>query len=152
MKKIQLGDIYSILTNKGHGFLQLVKLPDNERNDIELVRVSYDLRTKIPDDIERIFLKDFFYIQFPVKEALKKGLIEFIKYTNLSNEFTVPRYFRTEHYLNPAEWLIIDKKANEVKHFKSLTEDQLKLSPNSVWNDTYLKERLEEGWKLENWK
>ncbi|MBW3523079.1 hypothetical protein [Chryseobacterium sp. NKUCC03_KSP] len=152
MKKVELGDIYSISTKKGLGFLQLVKLPENERNDVELVKVSYDLYLKVLDNIEQVFRKDFFYVQFPVKAALKKGLIDFVKNSNLPNDFVIPRYYRTEHYLNPTEWLIIDKKTNEVKHFRSLTDEQLKLSPNSVWNDTYLKERLEEGWKLENWK
>ncbi|MEA1851099.1 MULTISPECIES: hypothetical protein [unclassified Chryseobacterium] len=152
MKKVQLGDIYSISTKKGLGFLQFVKSPENDKSDVELVKVSYDLHTKIPDNIERFFLEDFFYVQFPVKAALKKGIIDFVKNIDLPRDFVTPRYFRTEHYLHRAEWLIIDKKTNEVEHLKSLTEEQLKFSPNSVWNDTYLKERLEEGWKLENWK
>ncbi len=91
-------------------------------------------------------------MQFPVNVALKKGLIDFVKNIDLPDDFAAPRYFRTEHYLHPSEWLIIDKKTNEIKHLKTLTDEQLKLSPNSVLNDTYLKERLEEGWKLENWK
>ncbi|SHF44365.1 hypothetical protein SAMN05444408_12124 [Chryseobacterium takakiae] len=62
--KARLGDIYSISTKKGFGFLQFVKSPANDKSDVELVKVSYDLHTKIPDDIERFFLNDFFMCSF----------------------------------------------------------------------------------------
>ncbi|WP_313260973.1 hypothetical protein, partial [Lacrimispora sp.] len=85
--KVQIGDVYSISTKKGFGFLQFVKSPENEKNDVELVKVSYGLHTKIPDDIEQFFLKDFFYVQFPVKAAVKKGIIDFVKNIDLPRDF-----------------------------------------------------------------
>jgi hypothetical protein len=35
---------------------------------------------------------------------------------------------------------------------KVLDEKDLKLSPHGIWNDTLIIERLEENWRLENWK
>lgn len=152
MKKFELGNIYSIQTNKGLGLFQLVNIPEDKRNEVEMIRVSYNLYSKIPQDLENIFVSDFFYICFPVNAALKKNLIDLVGHIDLGENYKIPRYYRTVHYLKRDEWIIIDKENDTITPVKTLTDEQLKLSGNSVWNDTYLKERLEEGWRLENWK
>ena len=72
MSKIKLGDIYMLDTKKGVALFQLVNLPDDKTNDVEMIKVSYELFEVIPFIDDEIFSKGSFFVKFPVKAALKK--------------------------------------------------------------------------------
>ncbi|RKT01778.1 hypothetical protein [Chryseobacterium defluvii] len=152
MKSFELGNLYTIDTNKGLGLFQLVNIPEDKKNEVEMIRVSYHLFPDIPKDIDEVFSDDFFYVCFPVKAALRKKVINLVGHQDLPENFSIPRFYRIEHYFNKGEWIIVDNKSENIEQVKSLSDDQLKLSPDGVWTDLYLKDRLEEGWRLENWK
>ncbi|RKT01779.1 hypothetical protein [Chryseobacterium defluvii] len=152
MKNFELGSVYAIDTVKGIGIFQLVNIPEDKRHGVEMIRVSYDLYTEVPKSFQPVFDQDFFYIRFPVKAALKRKMINYIGHSDLIPGFKIPRYYRTPHYFNRDEWIIFDSETNQIEQVKTLTVEQLKLSTDSVWNIAFLKERLEEGWRLENWK
>lgn len=152
MKKIQLGNIYSIETEKGMGLFQLVNLPEDKRNDVEMIKVSYTLYPDLSPLTDSIFKDGYFFVRFPVKAALRRKLIDVVGLVALPIDFEIPEQERTEHYFEEGSWIVSNKKEGTFIQVKELTEEQLKLSPSGVWTDVYLKERLEEGWRLENWK
>ncbi len=152
MKKVQLGNVYSLTTDKGVALFQLVNLPEDKRNDVEMIKVSYTLFDKLPPLSNAIFEDGFFYIRFPAKTALRRKIINLIGYISLPDCFEIPLYERAGHYFKKNYWIISNRKDNSFIEVKDLDEEHVKLSPSGVWNDTYLKERLEEGWRLENWK
>lgn len=149
-KIIEIGDVFEISTKKGKAYIQYVKAP-KDNNEVEKIKVCYSLYDLRPDDINKILNEDFFYLSFILKAAYKKGLVEKIGNYNLPENFEYPRYFRTEHMFKEDSWQIIDSHTYKRESVDTLTEEHRKLSPWGTWNDTLLIERLEEGWRLENW-
>lgn len=152
MKKIELGNVYKLNTSKGAALLQLINLPEDKRNDVEMIKVSYNLFDSITEISDAIFDNGYFFIKFPVKAALRKKIIELVGFINLPDDFQAPYRFRTPHYFKNNHWIISNNIDDSFIEVEQLSNEQMLLSPDSTWNDTYLKERLEEGWRLENWK
>lgn len=152
MKKVQIGNIYQIDTNKGLALFQLVNIPVDTRNDVEMIKVSYILFDKVPQLTEDIFKEGYFFVRFPVKAALRRKIIHLVGFLSLPERFELPRKERTAHYFKEGYWIISNREDDKFIEVMNLNDQQILLSPSGVWNDTYLKERLEEGWRLENWK
>lgn len=74
MKKVQVGNIYKIDTQKVFALMQLVKMPEDIQNDIELVKIGYHLFDSLPEMNDTIFRDGYFFVQFPVKVALRRKL------------------------------------------------------------------------------
>lgn len=144
-----MGDIYQINTAKGKGYFQLVF---SDKTEGELIKVFYELHDGIPS-FDKIVNEDYYFIGFPLKYALKRGLIKHVGHVPLPSNFKIPRYFREMHRYgnNQLGWNIVDNKTLKLNFVESLNEEQKKLSPHGIVNDTYLIERFEEGWRLENW-
>jgi len=151
MKKVQVGNIYKINTQKGFALMQLVKIPEDTRNDIELVKIGYHLFDSLPEINESIFQDGYFFVQFPVKVALRRKIIELVDGLNDPETIEVPNYFRSPHYFKTDFWMIIDEKNDSFIEIQNLSDEQLKLSPSGMWTDLLVIERLENGWRLENW-
>ncbi|MNL32243.1 hypothetical protein D3C87_1540820 [compost metagenome] len=60
IKKIQIGNIYQFDTDNGLALFQLVNIPVDTRNDVEMIKVSYRLYDKISQLTEEIFENGFF--------------------------------------------------------------------------------------------
>ncbi len=148
-KKIELGDIFEIETSKGNGYLQYVKKPKDD-SEVEKIKVYYDLFMQKPKIVEDIISKKFFYIDFPLNAAYKKKIVTFAGNIPLPKNFACPQYYRTENMFGEG-WQIINSKTWERESVEFLTEEQKKLSPWGIWNDTLLIENLELDWRLENW-
>ncbi|WP_422861153.1 hypothetical protein [Flagellimonas sp. W118] len=149
-KKIELGDVFGIETSKGRGYLQYVKVP-KDTSEVEKVKVFSRLFEQKPETIESVVLsEDFYYIDFPLSAAYKKKIVTFVENVPLPQGFTCPRYYRTENMFDKG-WQIIDSETWKRESVELLTQEQKKLSPWGVWNDTLLVENLENGWKLNDW-
>lgn len=151
MKKVQVGNIYKIDTQKGFALMQLVKMPEDIRNDIELVKIGYHLFDSLPEMNDTIFREGYFFVHFPVKVALRRKIIELVDGLNDPETIEVPNYFRSPHYFKTDFWMIIDEKNDSFIEVQNLSDEQLKLSPSGMWTDLLIIERLENGWRLENW-
>ncbi len=116
-----------------------------------MIKVSYALFDFTPEITAAIFDKGFFFVKFPVKAAWRKKIIESVGFLNLPVDFQTPTHFRTPHYFKKDHWIISNEIDDSFIEVEQLSDEQKSLSPDSVWNDTYLKERLEEGWRLANW-
>ena len=153
-RKLTLGDVLKIETSKGIAYIQYVQSPLNS-NEIEMTKVFYKLHSE-PICINDKFISDnendFFFLSFPVKAAEKKGILNFVDNVPLNKNFQAPIHFRTENPFGKG-WNIVDKSLDKYVEtgLLNLTEEQKKLSPWGVWNDTLLAENLENGWRLENW-
>lgn len=151
MKKVQVGNIYKIDTQKGFALMQLVKIPEDTRNDIELVKVGYHLFDSLPEMNDTIFQDGYFFVRFPVKVALRRKIIELVGEPTDAKIIEVPNYFRKPHIFKQDFWMIVDRKNDSFIEVQNLSSEQLKLSPSGMWTDLLLIERLENGWRLENW-
>jgi hypothetical protein len=148
-KEVESGDVFEIKTNKGYAYLQCVDMPGHN-NEVELIKVFYDLHKEhlsIIDDVER---SDFFYIRFPLKAAYRRKIVLKIFNASLSDDFEIPTHFRTENMFDEG-WQIVDSKTLHRKSVTELTAEQKKMSPWGGINDTQIIELLEKGWRLENW-
>lgn len=149
-RKIVLGDVFEIETSKGKGYLQCVKLPE-KTSEVEKIKVFSDLFKKRPRIEDIINSKKFYYIDFPLIAAYKKGIVAFVENVPLPLDFSCPQYYRTEDIFGNG-WQIVDAETWERKSVEILDSEQKKLSPWGVWNDTLLIENLENNWSLENWE
>ncbi|MGS2765287.1 hypothetical protein [Sinomicrobium sp. M5D2P9] len=149
-KKLELGDVFEIKTSKGKGYLQCVKLP-KDTSEVEKIKVFSDLYRQKPEIAEVVISEKFYYVDFPLIAAYKNEIVEFIENVPLPEDFSCPRYYRTEHMFGSG-WQIVDSETWERKSVEVLNSEQKKLSPWGVWNDTLLIENLEDNWRLENWE
>jgi hypothetical protein len=150
-KKIELGDIFELKTSKGYIYLQCVRIPIDKRQDVELIRVYYNVHSTQTNDISLIQKSSFFYVGFALQAAYNRKIVEKIGNVLLEADFKPPRYFRTTNPFGEG-WQIIDSVNWHRETTRKLTNEQQKLSPWGVWNDTLIIEQLHEGWTLENWK
>ena len=149
-KRIKLGDIFEIKTSKGLVYIQYVH--KNNLN-LEMIKVYDGIFNQGPENLEYLKVgKERFFVHFPLLAAYKQGIVEFVCNQGIG-DFKMPQYMRTPHKIRDEflGWHIVNTESMQRSLVTSLSEDQRKLSPWGVWNDTLLKERLESGWSLENW-
>lgn len=75
-----------------------------------------------------------FFIQFPLKYALKKKFITKIGNYYIPQSLKVPQYYRSKHIIRGEfiGWHIVDSKTYERELVKELTDEQIKII--SIWN------------------
>lgn len=147
--QIKSGDLFEIETSVGKVYLHYV---DRIRGQYR-IRVLQGAFNTIPpmDAVAR--LDERFWIKFPLKAAHNKNIVK--RVGNMPVEsLNRPTPSRRMHKIRGEflGWFIVDEETREMTFVEKLTEDQLKLSPSGIWNDTLLISRIEEGWSLENWK
>lgn len=150
-KKIELGDIFKLKTDKGYVYLQCVRIPEDKRQEVELIRIYNDVHPTQTTDLTLIQKSSYFYLSFVLQAAYNRKIVEKVGNALLEPDFKAPRYFRTENPFGEG-WQIVDSETMHRQTFKELTDEQKKLSPWGGWNDTLIIERLDEGWTLENWE
>lgn len=151
MAKIKLGDLFEIETAKGTGYLQYGCL---DGDGIEIVRVLAGPYSERPENLsEKVNEKEKYLVHFPLAAAYRRKLVCLVGNFPLPKDFVKPQFMRTT-YVRQGEflgWHIVNTETLHRQFVKELSASQKRLSPWGVWNDTLLKEKLEEGWSLENW-
>lgn len=146
MKRVQVGDVFGIETPKGIGYFQYVYL--NPRDDIELIRVFSGLYAEEPQNMENLVSqKEVYFVQFPVRAAYRRKLIRLFGHYEVPSGIEVPpKQMRTTHVVRGEFicWHIVDYKTLQIVSVKELSEEQKKLSPLDIWNDTLLIEKMVE--------
>jgi len=149
--KIQMGDTFEIKTAQGLGYIQFAY---RDKNGIEYVRVIRGLFDSRPAGlVDLVGKKEQFIVGFPLTIAANKELVNYVARFLLPADFEMPRYMRAKHYVRGKflGWHIVDISNWKRKLVSNLSEQEVKMSPLGVWNDTLLKERIATGWCLENW-
>ena len=148
-KKLDLGDIFELKTNKGNAYIQCVEIPNNNSRS-ELIKVFYQLHDEELKELNSIINDDYFYTRFPVRIAAFRKIITKIGNVNLPENFKSPEYYRDTNAFGTG-WQIVNEKTYFRTNVDELSTEQLKLSPWGGMNDTLIKELLEKGWRLEHW-
>ena len=153
LPKVKKGDIFELHTNNGIAYFQCVK--ESPATEVETIRILPGIyvsleQARLEDLVNK---QETFFIKFPLKYGLKKKVIKFVGNYRIPNSVIVPRYYRDMHIVRGEfiAWHIIDSETYMIQSVKELSEEQKKLSPAGMWNDTLLAERIAEGWTLENW-
>lgn len=151
MTKVKVGDIFEIATSNGVAFFQCVF---TDKIEGELIKVFNKTFTNGIDNIEILSsISDTYFIGFPLNAALNKKIVTQIGFLQVSSKFVKPRFRRSKNGFgkNPKGWFIVDTYTDNRIYVEDLDEEQIKLSPNGIINDTLLIKRLDEGWNLEKW-
>jgi hypothetical protein len=152
MKRIAIGDVFSINTPKGNAYFQYAC---KDKNNIEMLRIFPGLFEDIPSDLgELVRKKELFLISFPLAAAYRRELVELVGSYPIPEGFQKPKYMRTDNIDRNGvlvNWYIVDTETLKREKVLELTEEQKKLSPFEIWNDTLLIEKLTEGWTLDKW-
>ena len=153
IKSDEIGDVFAIKTDIGYGIFQVVSYTNDV--GISVIRVLSKIIQNL-SDFSQGFLndKERYFVKFPVKAALNKRLIISLGNYDVPSCVKVPKKYRMLDYVphrNIRNWYIVDAKTNSLKLVSKINDKLLSLSCDCIWNDTLLKERLEENWSLKNW-
>lgn len=149
--KLIKGDIFRIKTKIGFGFLQYIETDDM---DIEFVRILEPIKEDGEISQTEVNQQERWNIGFPLKAATKKNIIEKVGSFEIPSSYVHSEYARSMHKVlgEFLGWHIVHKPTLKRELKKVLSQMDLKLSPHGIMNDTVIIERLEENWRLENWK
>ena len=149
--KLNPGDIYKIETKIGYGFLQYI---ETSKNKLQYVRVLDFLSNDGVIEQEAVDLPERWNIEFPLKSARYKKIVELVGNYQIPKNYKVAEYARTKHIIRDdfLGWHIVNRSTLKRTLKEKLTKDEKKLSPYGIFNDTLIKEYLEENWRLENWE
>lgn len=150
LKKVKIGDIFSIETSKGLCLFQYVYL---EETVGELTYVFPGLHERLPNLIDLKKDRRGFYVHFPVKTALKRKIINFVESSSFPESHELPSYFKTavtDREGNVTEWQIVDYKTWQRYSEEELNIEAEQLSPWGIWNDTYLIDYMIDKWGRTN--
>jgi len=151
MAKIELGDIFEIITSEGKAYIQCVKI---DKVNCDIIKVFNQLYDERPSSIESVTnVQDYYFIGFALSAAFRRKLVEKIGNIPLSIDFELPKYMRDKHAIRGEliGWHIVDVNTLKRQFVEKLSAEQKQLSPIGIYSDTLLKEMLERGWNLENW-
>lgn len=151
MAKIEKGDVFKIKTKIGFGFLQYI---DKTIDRTYYIRVlDYISKNDIISQ-EEVNKKERWCTEFILNIALRRKLVEKVGKFKIPDNFRISRFARSKHIVgeNINGWSIVNRNTLKRTFKEVLSEQELTLSPHGIMNDTYIIERLEEGWTLENWK
>lgn len=152
LSKVEYGDVFQISLTKGCGFVQCVK--EAPKTDCEVIRVLPGIYDCYNVNISTIAEeKELFFIQLPIKYAIKQNLLKYVGKYPVPTNSTAPRYFRTEHVMGVefVGWYIVDSETLKRKLVKKLSSEEIKLSEWDIIAIPDLVERIESGWRPEIW-
>jgi hypothetical protein len=153
MDKIEIGDVFQIETSKGNGYFQYV---DTDDNIGELIKVFPGVFKDIPtvEELAEFSNSDLtYYVFFPLKAAASKGIVTSVARVPMPKNFKKPKFMRSKLMVKGEflGWHIVDTDTLHRKLVTDLSKDQKQLSPWGTWNDTLLKERMEDKWTPAKW-
>jgi hypothetical protein len=149
--KIEIGEVFSIKTKKGFGFFQYV---GDSTSNAQIIRVLEPIKETLELTQSEINFHERFIIEFPLKAAFNRKIVGKISKFDLPDSFEIPSKSRSRHTVQGEflGWFIVDNKSLQRELKRELSENDLKLSPNGIFNDTLLIDYLDKDWRLDNWK
>lgn len=152
MKKVVIGDVFVLSTNKGLVYLQFANI---DALGVEYVRVLYGLYPEPLSGSNVAILtgkQESFLVGLMVRESFRKGLISYVSHNELKG-FQMPRFMRDLHIVRGEKlgWHIVEVSTLKIRLEKKLSTEERRFSPFGVWNIALLKERIESGWTLDSW-
>lgn len=149
--KFVKGDVFKLKTKIGYGFLQYIK---TDRLGIDFVRVLDPINSVGDINQPEVDALERWCAGFPLKAALKMKIVEKVGGFEVPSSFVDSDYARSKHVVRGEflGWFIVHKPSLKRELKKKLNKKDIKLSPYGVMNETLIIERLEESWRLDEWK
>jgi hypothetical protein len=148
--KVQFGDIVEIKTRNGLAYAIYTHKHERPPKFGAVIRVFDHLCQSRPHNILEILKNPIrFTTFFPLQAAVDKGILEVIGNVSIPKKLRPFPIFR-DGVADPktkkvATWWLWD--GEKEWQIGRLTPDQRNLPIRSVWNDTFLIHRIEEGWR-----
>ncbi|MCF7560128.1 hypothetical protein L3X39_05710 [Sabulilitoribacter multivorans] len=151
MAKIEKGDVFKIKTKIGFGFLQFIDKTIDRTHYIRVLDFISQNGLISQEDVDK---KERWCTEFILNIAFRRRLVEKVGNFKIPNNFRIARFARSKHIIgeNINGWNIVDRNTLKLIFKEVLSDKELLLSPHGIMNDTYIIERLQEGWTLEDWK
>lgn len=152
-RTVQIGDVIEVPTKLGYAYAQFSHYHSKPPRYGALLRILPGIFRERPKDFAELVAKrEEFSVFFPLQAAIDKGIFSVV-----ANEAIPPKakqfpLFRAGN-INPAtgkveQWWLWD--GDESRRTEGLTDKQLDLPIKSIWNDTMLVKRIEQGWTPRN--
>lgn len=148
-KRIKLGDVIEIPTGSGLAYAQYALKKEQWG---ALLRILPGLFVQRPANLcELVKAKERFVTFFPLQAAVNRKIFDVV--ANCEVPYSAQRLplFRAAGYVDKQgkvqDWWLWNGEREW--HIDRLTDEQAKLPMRSVWNDTLLIERIEQGWTPE---
>jgi len=148
-KKAQIGDIFEIPTKKGMAYAQFSHYHATPPKYGALIRVLPGMHSERPNHFQPLAdKKELFSTFFPLQAALNRKIFSVVGHADVPLQARKFPLFRNGNINQQTrkvdEWWLWDG----TKSWKigQLNDEQLDLPIESIWNDTCLVERIEEGW------
>lgn len=129
LPKVDYGEVYQVSLTNGYGFVQCVK--EASKTECEIIRVLPGIYgEKDIHFIEKIVEnKELFFLQLPVKYAVKQKLLRSMGKFTVAIDSRAPRFFRTEHIIGTdfVCWHIVDSETLQIRAVKNLSPEEKKL-------------------------
>ncbi|MBP0612780.1 hypothetical protein J8J42_06945 [Chryseobacterium sp. cx-311] len=148
---MKIGDVFKIKTNIGFGYLQYV---ETDNLGIDFVRVLEPISANGEITQAGVDQTERWNIGFPLKTAVRRKIVEMVDNFEIPKTFINSEFARSEYNIRGEflGWHIVHKSTLKRELKSDLDEKNLKLSPHGIMNDRLIVERLEQNWRLENWK
>jgi hypothetical protein len=154
MKRVRIGDIVEIETKKGLAYAIYTHKHATPPYYGALIQVFDKLYDSPPADMTEVASNPIrFAVFFPVGPAVNRNLVEVFGRVPIPERLKPWPIFRNGH-IDPRtqkvpEWWLKNLETKQSWYVGVLTPEQRKLPILELWNDTLLKERIEEGWRPE---
>jgi len=145
-KALAIGDIFEIRTPKGFAYMQYTLKDPALGHLIRILKGVYKKRPKSFKEIVRE--KEIFYVFFPLSAAERRKIVAWV-----ANE-DIPESAKARPMMKKGggvtregkvlNWIISDGSSEKI--VEKLSEEQKTYSPEEIWNDTMLIDRICSGW------
>jgi hypothetical protein len=153
LPKVEYGDVFQVSLTNGYGFIQCVK--EAPKTECEIIRVlSGVYGEKDINNIDKIVgNKELFFLQLPVKYAIKQNFLKPMGKFPVPSGSVAPRFFRTEHIIGTefVGWHIVDSETLQRRLVKKLSSEEKSLSQWDIISIPDVVEKIETGWTPEIW-
>lgn len=153
LPNVKYGDVFQVSLSNGYGFIQCVK--EAPKTECEIIRaLSGVYNERDIENLDKIVeKKELFFLQLPIKYAIKQGLIKPMGKFSVPVGSEAPRFFRTEHVIGAESvgWHIVDSETLQRSFVKELSLEDRELSEWDIISIPDLAEKIETGWTPKNW-
>ena len=145
-KRIRPGDVIEIPTSRGLAYAQYVLKKEQWG---ALIRILPGFFKERPSEIcEVVKAKEQFVTFFPLQAAVNRKIFEVFENCDVPQSAKQFPLFRAAGHIDRQgkvhDWWLWNGEREW--RIEKLSEEHVNLPLRSVWNDTLLKERIEEGW------
>jgi len=148
--KLTTGDVFSIKTNVGIGFLQYI---DTDDLGIDLIRVLEPINESALISQNEIDKPERWCCGFTINAARRQKFVDYIDNFEVPRNFKTPTQFRSKHLVRGEMlgWFIIERNSLKRNLIQKLRKEHLKLSPHGFMTAALIIERIESNWHLKEW-